>query len=275
MTNPDPASVFVVHGRNEPARRAVFEFLRSLSLKPTEWGQAVRDSGKGAPFIGEILDKAFERAQAVLVLLTGDDLAKLRPDLLREDDPDFEAEFTPQARPNVLFEAGMAFGRQSERTILLQLGSLRPFSDIAGRHCVHFKGDVASRQELATRLKAAGCPVDLDGTDWHSSGDFDEALAGTDVSLVNNEGAPDEPELQAEELQILEHLAKEEANFGSVLASADQIAADLKMPAPRAKHFVSELEDKELLAASYFINRPADYSLSRKGRAKLVALGII
>jgi hypothetical protein len=28
------------------------------------------------------------------------------------------------------------------------------------------------RQELAERLKMAGCKVDLTGIDWHKSGDF-------------------------------------------------------------------------------------------------------
>jgi hypothetical protein len=33
------------------------------------------------------------------------------------------------------------------------------------------------RQELAQRLESAGCPVNLDGIDWHTAGDFDAALS--------------------------------------------------------------------------------------------------
>lgn len=75
-------------------------------------------------------------AQAVLVIFTGDDMAMLANSLQREDDPEYEKSLTPQARPNVLFEAGMAFGVHSERTILVQIGEVRPFSDIAGRHVI-------------------------------------------------------------------------------------------------------------------------------------------
>jgi hypothetical protein len=70
----------------------------------------------------------------------------------------------------------MAFGRHQDETILVQLGTLKWFSDIAGRHVVRISNAVASRQDLANRLKAAGCSVDLSGTDWHSTGDFDGAV---------------------------------------------------------------------------------------------------
>ncbi|MCH7886788.1 MAG: nucleotide-binding protein [Candidatus Marinimicrobia bacterium] len=66
--------------------------------------------------MGEILDSAFQTAQAVIVLMIGDDLAKLRDIyLIKDEKPE---EFTPQARPNVLFEAGMAFGRNPDKTKL-------------------------------------------------------------------------------------------------------------------------------------------------------------
>lgn len=45
----DAREVFVVHGRNEMARRAIFEFLRSISLHPLEWSEAVRSTGRPAP----------------------------------------------------------------------------------------------------------------------------------------------------------------------------------------------------------------------------------
>lgn len=170
---PNPKKVFVVHGRNETARRSLFDFLRAIGLQPIEWSQALQLTGKASPYIGEVLDSAFSIAQAVLVLLTGDDEAKLRYPYLKDDDPDFEKNLTPQARPNVLFEAGMAFGRCSERTILISLGSLRPFSDIAGRHMIRLNNSAQKRHELALRLQTAGCEVDLTGTDWHSAGNFE------------------------------------------------------------------------------------------------------
>jgi len=172
----DKKAVFVVHGRNEKARKALFSFLRSISLRPLEWSECVRFTEDPSPYIGEILDSAYSEAQAVIVLMTPDDEAKLREAFIKPDDPQYERELTGQARPNVLFEAGMAFGRFSKRTILVELGELRPFSDIGGRHIVKLNNSTQKRQELAQRLETAGCPVDLSGTDWHTEGNFEKAL---------------------------------------------------------------------------------------------------
>lgn len=170
---PDPRKVFVVHGRNADARGSMFDFLRSVGLNPIEWSQAIALTGKPSPYVGEILDAAFAEAQAVVVLLTGDDVAKLRAEFLIESDPETDKHLTPQARPNVLFEAGMAFGTHQDRTVLVEMGDLRPFSDIAGRHVVRIDNSTEKRQDLLDRLKIAGCPVDLSGRDWHTKGDFE------------------------------------------------------------------------------------------------------
>ena len=127
--------VFVVHGRNAAARSAMFAFLRAIGLEPIEWSAAVKMTGEGSPYIGRVLDTAFDAAQAIVVLLTPDDVAYLRTEYASgEDDP--ETEPLAQARPNVLFEAGMAMGRDAKRTVLVELGKLRPFSDVAGRHAL-------------------------------------------------------------------------------------------------------------------------------------------
>ena len=172
----DTETVFVVHGRNGPARDAMFTFLRSIGLRPLEWSGAVQATGKPVPYVGEILDAALSTAQVILVLLTPDDEARLRAALMTPSEPPHETELTGQARPNVLFEAGMAMGRDQDRTVLVELGTLRPFSDIAGRHTIRINNTSQRRQELAQRLQTAGCAVNLDGTDWHSAGDFDAAI---------------------------------------------------------------------------------------------------
>jgi predicted nucleotide-binding protein len=169
---PNKTRVFVVHGRDEEMRRALFDFLRAIDLKPIEWSEAVALTGKPSPFVGEILDTAMLHAQAIVVLFTGDDQARLRNEFLSVNDPAYERETTPQSRPNVIFEAGLALGKYPDRTILVQVGNLRPFSDIAGRHLLRLKNTSKSRQELAQRLKLAGCDVDLSGTDWHDAGSF-------------------------------------------------------------------------------------------------------
>jgi predicted nucleotide-binding protein len=168
----NPKKVFVVHGRDSQLRISLFQFLRSIGLNPVEWSQAIKDTGKTSPYIGEILDKAFSTAQAVIVLMTPDDVAFLREELRAASDPPFEAKPTPQARPNVLFEAGMAMGRSADRTVLVEVGELRPFSDVGGRHVIRLNNSTERRQELAQRLESAGCPIDLSGTDWHREGNF-------------------------------------------------------------------------------------------------------
>lgn len=169
---PDPTKVFVVHGRNTRLRDTVFDFLRSVGLKPIEWNQAIASTQQGSPNIGDILDAAFNEAQAFIVLLTGDDDAKLRDEFIQDNDPDYERNLTPQSRPNALFESGMAMGRYPDRTILVQVGEQRPFSDIAGKHITHMDNTAQKRHELVTKLHNAGCKVDTSGSHWFSAGDF-------------------------------------------------------------------------------------------------------
>lgn len=167
----DRRKVFVIHGRNDRARRALFDFLRSIGLDPIEWSEATRLTGRGSPYIGQILDAAFGAAQAVVVLQTPDDVSYLHESLAdRDGDPECTPQMQP--RPNVLFEAGLAMGRDEDRTVIVEMGQMRGFSDIHGRHVVRLDGSLSKRQELANRLETAGCAVRLHGTDWHQAGDL-------------------------------------------------------------------------------------------------------
>ena len=177
MTTPKSTSektVFVVHGRNEKLRESMFSFLRAIGLKPVEWSQAIKATGKASPYIGDILDVAFNQAQAIIAILSGDDEARLIKEFVVQNEKVYEKELTPQPRPNVIFEAGMAMGRNEDRTILVQVGEIRPISDIAGRHITRLDNSSQKRQELVTKLQGAGCEVDTSGTDWLSVGDFQE-----------------------------------------------------------------------------------------------------
>ncbi len=172
----NPRHVLVIHGRNDAARNALFAFLRSLDLSPIEWETAVEMTGTTSPYVGEILDAAFTQSQAAIVLLTGDDVGRLGTRYWTTTDPKHERDLTPQARPNVLFEAGMAFGRYPHKTIIVELGQTRPFSDILGRHIVHLTNSSHSRLRLISRLRTARCEVQYEGReDWLSEGDFEGA----------------------------------------------------------------------------------------------------
>lgn len=127
-------------------------------------------TGSGSPYIGEVLSVAFSAAQAVVVLQTPDDVAHLHESLTYPGDPETAPQMQP--RPNVLFEAGMALARDENRTIIVELGQVKTFSDIHGRHVVRLDNSVRKRQELANRLRTAGCAVRMDGIDWHEEGDL-------------------------------------------------------------------------------------------------------
>lgn len=61
----------------------MFTFLRSIKLESLEFSEARKRTGKPMPYVGEILEVAFQHAQAVVVLLSPDDQAHLRADLQR------------------------------------------------------------------------------------------------------------------------------------------------------------------------------------------------
>jgi predicted nucleotide-binding protein len=166
----NPDLVFVIHGRQLLGEFHIF--LRALGLKPLEWSKARSLTGKPNPYTWEIVDKALSEAGAIVVLLTPDDEARLRSHLWSEHESTLEKEYSPQARQNVLFEAGVAYGRAPERTVLVQVGSHRPMSDLAGHHILHLDDSPQSRQAVADALQTAGCPVDVTGADWFRSGSF-------------------------------------------------------------------------------------------------------
>jgi predicted nucleotide-binding protein len=166
------SKVWVVYGRNERIRKSLFDFLRAICLQPIEWNSALADTKKGSPHIAEVLDAGFNKAVATVVLFTPDDEAKLKDGLIKRSDARFERKLTGQPRPNVLFEAGMAFGRHPEKTVIVQVGKIRPISDLTGRHVAPLSDSFDSRHQLAVKLRAVGCPVDDTGDDWHSAGDF-------------------------------------------------------------------------------------------------------
>jgi predicted nucleotide-binding protein len=165
-------TVFVVVGRNAKINRAMFQFVRSLNLQPIEWSKAVALTGKPNPYIGEVLVKAFDKASAVLVLMTPDDEARLKKEFRTNNDEEFEKDLCGQPRPNVLFEAGFALSKYENNTVLVAVGKLRPFSDIHGRHVLRMDGTPERRTELARRLQSTGLDVDKDGIDWLTEGDF-------------------------------------------------------------------------------------------------------
>jgi predicted nucleotide-binding protein len=178
--------VFVIHGRNDALLKSMYGFLDAIGLEPIEWNRAISMTGKSTPSVSEIVSTAFQEAQAIVVLLTGDDVAKLRNEFVQDNDEAYERELTPQARPNVLFEAGMAMSAGDNRTVLVQVGKIRKFSDIQGLHITYLNNTPQKRQELVTKLRNAGCDIkDISAENrWMTTGDFEDKL---DLSETHKE----------------------------------------------------------------------------------------
>jgi hypothetical protein len=176
ITATNPREIAVVHGRDMEVTSAVFEFLRALDLRPREWEELLSRVSAATPYTGHLIEKLFEDVQAVVVIFTPDDEARLHPDLQCAEDLDYETRFMSQPRPNVLFEAGMAFGLYAHRTILVEVGGLRPISDLVGRHTVRL-GTENAIKSFVNRLQAAGCAINTDGTDWLRNSRFTELAA--------------------------------------------------------------------------------------------------
>lgn len=60
---------------------------------------------------------------------------------------------------------------------MVQIGEVRPFTDIGGSYITHMNNSLAKRKELVAKL-ANACAVDASSDDWRDSvrgGDFDIA----------------------------------------------------------------------------------------------------
>lgn len=264
-------TVMVVQGRDEGLNKAMFEFLRSLDLHPLEWSEAVAATGNASPYVGQVLNVAFGMAQAVVVLLTGDDMAYLREELHGQSEEPYEVNPTPQARPNVLFEAGMALASHPDETILVEVGTLRPFSDITGRHTVRLDHTLEKRQEVAARLKNAGCAVKMDGKDWHSAGDFTAPRPDEVVVETTSTAKQDSEELSEDDKRVLMILA----NAGDRRFTDEDVSSDLEVSVEKAKFFLESLEERGLAEHKYGWGKPNTWHLAQQGRKVLVELDLL
>jgi predicted nucleotide-binding protein len=184
LPQPDPRKVFVISGRDEEATKAVCDFLRDLDLHPLLWEELVAATGSASPYTGDVVARAFNEGRAVVAILTPDDEARLHPTLHGEHEEDYEREFTGQPRPNVLFEAGMALIAQPDRTVLIEIGRLRPVSDLTGRNTVRLGASPAPLLAFKQRLSAAGCAVRDTNPSWMDTNRFAKLAARTRQPLA-------------------------------------------------------------------------------------------
>lgn len=169
--------VFVVQGRDQIAAGQVRTFLRGVQLNPLSWEDVKKECGTN-PTTFDIVRKGLELAEITVVVLSGDDQARLRPDLLETNDGDHERNPTPQPRQNVLLEAGMALGMRPERTVMVRTTKLREISDFSGIHWVTMKGTPSARQDFAQELTKALKAADVSEPLKHAPKMWDEEALG-------------------------------------------------------------------------------------------------
>jgi len=196
----DPNSIFVVTGRDTRTTAALAAVLRSLGLRIIEWEQAVAKTGLPNPYVGDVVQTGLRMAAAAIVILTPDDLVMLRPDLLGDEDGVDERELRGQARPNVYYEAGIADAIGRERTVIVEIGSPKSFSDAAGRHVVRYDGSAGKRNALAERLRLAGLAVDTTGEDWLNVGDPGPGIDAAATAIVAAANSASSPTIDASEV---------------------------------------------------------------------------
>jgi predicted nucleotide-binding protein len=170
----DKKKVFVIHGRNLEVRKQMGIYLRALGLEPINFDDLRAGLG-GTPSIADIVMAGMQQAQGVVALFTADEYAALKPDL--RDGDTGEAVERWQSRPNVLFEAGIAFGIDRNRVVIVKLGRVSLPSDFGGIHALSPTNDPSGhRNTLRNTLKGMGCAVG-DGSDWMKDGDFQAAAS--------------------------------------------------------------------------------------------------
>lgn len=149
----------------------------------------------------------------------------------------------------------MAMGRHPKRTVLVEIGRLRPFSDVGGRHVLRLDSSSQRRQDLAERLRTAGCSVDLSGRDWHKVGSFHlEQPAGA------SQNAPTPPNaLSAEAITVLKFLESREHNV-----KAEMVADELGIETGRVSYILMKLRKE-----AYVYEVLTGFQIDDKGREAL------
>jgi hypothetical protein len=127
--------VFVIHGRDLDAVEELVRFLTGLGLEHVSFEDVAAEGT--APFIADVVISGIAAADVVIALFTPDEHAALYDPRTAAYIGESEGEARWQARPNVLFEAGVAMGVARNRTILATLGvDVALFSDVSGVHFV-------------------------------------------------------------------------------------------------------------------------------------------
>jgi predicted nucleotide-binding protein len=150
-----PAKVFLVHGRNDAAKHSVARFLeRRVGLDVIILSER---PNRGRSILTKFREES-EGAEYAVVVMTGDDLGRLRPELMSQgtDQP----VLSPRPRQNVIFEMGFFIGQLGVDRVcaLVPPGVERP-SDYDGVVYLPFDDQDGWQRKLVSELHAANVPV--------------------------------------------------------------------------------------------------------------------
>ena len=197
--------------------------------------------------------------------MTPDDEARLIEQYRNENEPTYETQFTPQPRQNVLLEAGMALGRNPARTVLIEVGELRPISDIVGRHTVRLNNSVGKRQDIIDRLENAQCAVNIKGKrDWQTVGNFELEISpsqNTEEIKITDKPNSNIKKLPTECENILKVLVESNREMDST-----QISNSIKIDLTKTEYFLDILTDRDLVSYSAYIDYGNFYYINKDGR---------
>ena len=147
-------NVFLIHGRCEPLTQSVRNLLFAMDLKPREWNQLRLGMGSLTSTNLEIVQQGLASVHAVIVLLYGEERVAPIKEL-------GGGKYLRQPRPNVIFEAGIALRLMPEKTLFVQVGDVRIWSDI---NRFILEDTERKRHELLLLLESIGCDVDRSNT---------------------------------------------------------------------------------------------------------------
>jgi len=141
-----PASVFIVHGREDGPKEAVSRFLERIGLRAVILHE---QPNAGRTIFQKFQDVASE-AEFAVVLMTPDDVGGL---------PNFEPQ--PRARQNVIFELGFFVAKLGPTKVCaLVVGQIETPSDYGAVVYVPYGANTNWKTELARELRDAGIAFD-------------------------------------------------------------------------------------------------------------------
>jgi predicted nucleotide-binding protein len=157
-TSPNRAKAFIIHGRDEAAKKAVETIVHSTGAEVIPFDAAPPNEDD----LQQVLDmvvNGIQEADVVIALLTPDEQAALYDSATgtQVTDPIERDEASGwQPRPNVLVEIGIAVGLARHKTILVRMGPIRRISDIAGVLMINLDQQTGEEQLRRAVVKRIG-----------------------------------------------------------------------------------------------------------------------